>query len=72
VMEQLGLIGFTLDVVGKVLVAFMAIRVHHRVWQEHKVDGVVFKAMKKEQGLGFLGIGMMVMGYLLQLPDKLL
>lgn len=64
-------IGFTLDVIGKVMVAYAAIKVHHRFWQEHKVDEFVFKAMKREQIIGIIGIILIIAGFLLQIPYKL-
>lgn len=63
-------IGYTIDTLGKILVAYTAIRVHHRVWQEHKIDRRVFKEMKLEQLLGVLGIAMIIAGYLIQIPYK--
>ena len=65
-----GFLGSTADILGKVMVAYTALRVHHRVRQEHKIDRRVFMEMRKEQWLGFLGIGLMVLGYLMQLPYK--
>jgi len=64
-------IGFTLDVLGKLMIAFTAIMVHHRFRKEHKIDEVVFRSMKREQAIGVLGIIFIVAGYLLQLPGKL-
>ncbi len=64
-------IGFTLDVLGKILVAYTAIMVHYRVWREHKIDEKVFRAMKKESLVGILGVALMVIGYFLQIPYKL-
>lgn len=68
---SLEFIGFTLDVIGKILVAYTAIAVHHRFWKEHKVDEFVFKAMKREQVIGIAGIILIVVGFLLQIPSKL-
>lgn len=65
------LIGFTLDVVGKIMVAYTAIAVHHRFWKEHKIDQAVFKAMKAEQLIGIIGIILIIAGFFLQLPAKL-
>lgn len=64
-------IGFTLDVLGKILVAFTAIMVHHRFRKEHKVDERIFKAMRREQLLGIIGIGAIILGFILQIPGKL-
>lgn len=64
------LIGFILDVAGKVMVAYTAIRVHHRFWQEHAVDEKVFAEMKNEQIIGIIGIALIIAGFALQLPAK--
>ena len=63
-------IGFILDAVGKVLVAYTAIRVHYRVRKEHSIDEKVFTAMRREHVLGIIGISLIVIGVLLQLGDK--
>lgn len=68
---NLEFLGFTLDVIGKIMVAYTAIAVHRRVWKEHKIDKTVFTAMRKEQVIGIIGIVLIVIGYLLQLPAKL-
>ena len=70
-MITLAFIGFTIDVIGKVLIAYTAIRVHHRFWKEHRVDERVFRSMKKEQLSGIVGIALIVIGYVLQASDKL-
>ena len=53
----------TLDVVGVVLIGLAALRVHHRVLHEHKIDQEVFHVMRLEQGLGVLGILLIVVSY---------
>ena len=65
------LIGFTLDFIGKIMVAFTAIMVHHRFRKEHKVDEKVFRSMRREQVVAVVGIALIVAGYLLQLPSKM-
>lgn len=64
-------IGFTSDVIGKVLIAYTVIMVHWRFWKEHKVDEEVFKEMRRERIIGLLGIALMIIGYFLQIPSKL-
>lgn len=63
-------IGFTLDIIGKIMVAFTAIMVHHRFLKEHKVDENVFVSMKREQVIGVLGLIFMIIGYFLQIFEK--
>lgn len=65
------LLGFTLDVIGKVMIAFTALMVHHRFRKEHKVDESVFRIMRREQVIGMIGIILIVIGFVLQLPAKL-
>ena len=64
-------LGFTLDVVGKVMVAFTAIMVHRRFRKEHKIDEKVFRSMRREQLLGIIGISLIILGFLLQAPFKI-
>lgn len=61
----------TLDIVGKVMVAYTAIAVHNRVRKEQKVDASVFLAMKLEKWSGILGIILMILGYLIHLSIRL-
>jgi len=56
----------TLDVIGKVLVSYTAIRVHFRFWKEHKIDDKVFFVMHKEQILGVAGIALIVLAYIIK------
>jgi len=68
---NLEVIGFTLDVVGKIMIAFTALMVHHRFRKEHKVDEFVFRVMRREQVIGMVGIILIVIGFILQLPSKI-
>jgi hypothetical protein len=65
------LTGFILDVIGKLLVAYTAIAVHHRFLKEHKIDAAVFKVMHREQIVGIIGVILIIAGFLLQLPFKI-
>lgn len=66
------LIGFTIDTIGKILVAYTALAVHHRFVKEHKVDEKLFMVMKKEQVIGVIGVIMIVVGFMIQMPYKLI
>lgn len=68
---SLEFLGFTLDVIGKVMVAFTALMVHYRFRKEHKVDERVFRSMRREQVLAIIGIVLIISGYFLQIPSKL-
>ena len=65
------LLGHTLDVIGKVMISYTAIAVHNRVRRQHKVDEVVFRQMRREQFVGILGIILIILGYLLEIPSKI-
>lgn len=63
-------LGKTLDVLGKILIAYTAIMVHHRFRKEHKIDEFVFSEMRKEQVLGVVGIVLIIVGYLLEVSPS--
>ena len=61
------LISYTLQTIGEILIAFMAIMVHHRFLHEHKIDNRVFAEMKREQFFGGVGVAFLIAGYLVRL-----
>ncbi len=61
----------TLDIIGKVMVAYTALAVHHRVRKEQKIDASVFRAMRWEKTSGIAGIVLMILGYIAHLSIKL-
>ncbi len=63
-IEKIALI---LDTLGKVLVAWTAISVHHRVLQEHTIDNKVFRIMKTEQVLGIVGIFLIIVAFIIKI-----
>jgi len=65
------LIALTLDAIGAAFIGYAALRVHYRVLREHKVDKRVFRTMRREQIIGWTGVGMIVAGFLLTLFGKL-
>lgn len=69
-MNQVEFLGMTLDVMGKVMVAVMAIRVHWRFRKEHKVDERVFTIMHKEEQMGMLGIALILLGWVLEVVGR--
>lgn len=50
------IIGITLDVIGIVLIAYTALRVHDRVLKEHSIGSLVVKEMGQEQTIGIIGV----------------
>ena len=65
------LLGLTLEVLGTVMIAYTVLSVHYRVRKEHKIDEVVFKHMRREQAVGIVGIVLIILGYILQIPSKI-
>jgi len=59
-------VAVTLEAMGSVFIAFTALSVHHRFLKEKQVDDKVLKTMKFEQGIGILGVLMIITGYLIQ------
>ena len=57
----------TLEAIGTLLIAWAALRVHHRVLHEHSIDKKVFRTMRIEQKLGILGMFLVVVSYVLNL-----
>lgn len=58
-----------LDTVGSVLIGWAALRVHHRVMNEHTIDRRVLRTMRFEQQFGILGLVFVVLSFLLQLLE---
>lgn len=51
---------------GTLMIAFAALRVHHRVLNERKIDDAVLKAMKIERIIGVLGVCMTILGFMIE------
>ncbi len=58
---------YTLDFVGKLMIAITALLVHYNIEKEGKIDGIVIREVKLEMLLGILGIFFFASGYLLHL-----
>lgn len=60
-------LGLTLGMLGKLMLGFAVWRVHAYIIREHKIDGVVLRAMKRERYVTALGIVLLLVGYLLEM-----
>lgn len=60
-------IAFTLDIIGKIMIAYTALAVHWHVRKEHKIDKAVLSAMKREKAIGMAGILFMIAGYIVHI-----
>ncbi|MBI2097732.1 MAG: hypothetical protein HYT46_02260 [Candidatus Vogelbacteria bacterium] len=58
--------GITLDVIGTILIAYTALRVHDRVRKEHHIDSQVVREMHRERLLGLIGVLLIILGYIFQ------
>lgn len=65
------IIADSLEFVGGLMIAFAALRVHHRFLNEHQVDDLVFNIMKREQRIGIVGVILLTMGFFLNLWSAL-
>jgi len=63
------IISSTFSFAGTVFIAYAALRVHHRVLYEHKMDEKVFKVMRREQVIGLAGVTMLTIGYVVNLTS---
>ena len=55
------------ETLGSLMVGFAALRVHHRVLNEHKIDGYVFKVMKAEQIVGVVGMMFILLSFIIKI-----
>lgn len=61
------LLSVSLETAGTLMIAWAALRVHHRVLNEHKITKKVFRIMRLEQRTGVLGTLFVIAGYLLHI-----
>lgn len=56
----------SLDLVGTLLIAYAALKVHYRVKKEHSIDEKVLSEMNLEMSLGILGMVLITVSYLIK------
>lgn len=59
--------GITLSTVGKLVLGIAVLRVHRYIIREHKIDKVVIRALQREQVVTFLGLALIVIGFILEM-----
>jgi len=64
------LIGYTLSILGKLLIAVSVLIVHIKISREHKIDAKISKEVRHELYLTIIGIILIVIGYILESPFK--
>lgn len=60
------LLGLTLSTVGKLVLGWAVLRVHMYMYREHNIDGVVLKAIKREEYITLFSLILIVIGYILE------
>ena len=60
-------LGLTVGTLGTLILGIAVVRVHSYILQEHKIDGVVLRAIKRERYITAFGIGLIVIGYVLEM-----
>lgn len=63
----LHIIGLSLQTAGAVIVGLTVLRVHHRVRKEERIDAIVEKEMDREQHIGRFGVGLIIVGFIIDL-----
>jgi len=58
--------GLTIGTIGKLILGIAVLRVHVGILKEHRIDGVVLKAIKREQLVTLFGLILIVVGFLLE------
>jgi hypothetical protein len=57
----------TLETIGTLLIALMALNVHHHLLEEHRLDDTVNRSIRREQIVGMIGVAFVVVGFILEL-----
>jgi hypothetical protein len=58
--------GLTLGTLGKLILGIAVLRVHIRIFEEHSIDGVVLRAIKREHYVTIIGLALIVLGYIFE------
>ena len=59
--------GLTFGTIGKVMLALAVLHMHHTLVREHRVDKYVILSYKQERILTFLGVVLIVTGYVMEI-----
>lgn len=64
-------IGFIIKTLGELMIGYSILSVHSQVGKEGKIDSHVRSKIINEKYLTILGIAFILIGFLLELPPKL-
>ncbi len=70
-MNWLEFVGDTLEILGGILIALAVIAVHDTEVKERQIDEAVYKSIRKEHVLVFVGISLLIIGFLLNQIGRL-
>ena len=56
-----------IETAGTLMIAFAALRVHHRVLHDHTIDQPVMNTMRREQKVGMIGVVLVIIGLILSI-----
>lgn len=65
------LVGFALSTLGDIIIGVSVLRVHLKVRREKKIDDLVRREISQERYLIALGIMLVIIGFILEIPYKL-
>lgn len=60
-------LGLTLSTLGKVILGIAILMVHDKMEEQHRIDKVVIQMMHKERGLTYCALGLIIIGYILEM-----
>lgn len=58
--------GLTLSTVGKLVLGWAVLRVHMYMYRERDIDGVVLRAIKREEYITLAALLLIVLGFILE------
>ena len=61
------LLGLTLSTIGKLVLGWAVLRVHMYMYRERDIDGVVLRAIKREEYITLAALILIVIGYVLEI-----
>lgn len=60
-------LALTFDFIGKFLIGISVLLVHHKIFQDGRIDKLVLKEMKKEYSVAIIGLVFLTAGYIMHL-----
>ena len=66
----LSILGSVSTAAGEIIIAYVVLSVHSHIMKEKKVDSHIFAYMRRERTIGAIGIGLIILGLLLDILAK--